>query len=63
LIKQKPGFSRKMFWTLEIPFKTGFTVYEDCQLQREEVVKILSGWLDPCMKLPIKHEFIKTGIE
>jgi hypothetical protein len=26
LIKWKPGFSRKMFWTLEIPFKTGFTV-------------------------------------
>jgi hypothetical protein len=22
----KPGFSGKMFWTLEIPFKTGFTV-------------------------------------
>jgi len=27
LIKQKPGFSGKMFWFLEIPFKTGFTVY------------------------------------
>jgi hypothetical protein len=27
LIKRKPGFSGKMFWTLEIPFKTGFTVY------------------------------------
>jgi hypothetical protein len=26
LIKRKPGFSGKMFWTLEIPFKTGFTV-------------------------------------
>jgi len=26
LIKQKPGFSGKMFWSLEIPFKTGFTV-------------------------------------
>jgi hypothetical protein len=25
LIKQKPGFSGKIFWTLEIPFKTGFT--------------------------------------
>ena len=27
LIKRKPGFSEKMFWSLEIPFKTGFTVY------------------------------------
>jgi hypothetical protein len=27
LIKQKPGFSGKMFWTLEVPFKTGFTVF------------------------------------
>jgi hypothetical protein len=26
LIKRKPGFSGKMFWSLEIPFKTGFTV-------------------------------------
>jgi hypothetical protein len=26
LIKWEPGFSGKMFWTLEIPFKTGFTV-------------------------------------
>jgi len=26
LIKRKPGFSGKMFWPLEIPFKTGFTV-------------------------------------
>jgi hypothetical protein len=25
-IKQKPGFRRKLFWTLEILFKTGFTV-------------------------------------
>jgi hypothetical protein len=22
----EPGFSRKVFWTLEIPFKTSFTV-------------------------------------
>jgi len=28
LIKQKPGFSGKTFWSLEIPFKTGFTVLE-----------------------------------
>jgi len=28
LIKQKPGFSGKMFWSLEIPFKTGFTVHK-----------------------------------
>jgi hypothetical protein len=27
LIKQKPGYSRKMFWTLEFPFKTGFTAF------------------------------------
>jgi len=27
LIKRKPGFSGKIFWSLEIPFKTGFTVY------------------------------------
>jgi hypothetical protein len=27
LIKRKPGFSGKMFWSLEIPFKTGFTVF------------------------------------
>jgi len=27
LIKRKPGFSGKMFWCLEIPFKTGFTVF------------------------------------
>jgi len=26
LIKRKPGFSGKMLWSLEIPFKTGFTV-------------------------------------
>jgi len=26
LIKRKPGFSGKIFWSLEIPFKTGFTV-------------------------------------
>jgi len=26
LIKRKLGFSGKMFWSLEIPFKTGFTV-------------------------------------
>jgi hypothetical protein len=26
LIKGKPVFSGKIFWTLEIPFKTGFTV-------------------------------------
>jgi hypothetical protein len=26
IIKRKPGFSRKRFWTLEISFKTGFTV-------------------------------------
>jgi len=25
LIKRKPGFSGKMFWSLQIPFKTGFT--------------------------------------
>jgi hypothetical protein len=31
LIKQKPGFSGKMFWTLEIPFKTGFTVLANIQ--------------------------------
>jgi hypothetical protein len=28
LIKRKPGFSGKIFWSLEIPFKTGFTVVE-----------------------------------
>ena len=28
LIKWKPGFSGKIFWSLEIPFKTGFTVYD-----------------------------------
>jgi hypothetical protein len=27
LIKWKPGFSGKMFWTFEISFKSGFTVY------------------------------------
>ena len=27
MIKRKPGFSGKMFWSLEIPFNTGFTVY------------------------------------
>jgi hypothetical protein len=26
LIRWKPGFSGKMFWTLEIPFKTSFAV-------------------------------------
>jgi hypothetical protein len=26
LIKRKPGFSGKMLWSLEIPFKTGFTI-------------------------------------
>jgi len=26
LIKRKTGFSGKKFWSLEIPFKTGFTV-------------------------------------
>jgi len=28
LIKRKPGFSGKMFWSLDIPFKTGFTVFQ-----------------------------------
>jgi len=28
LIKRKPGFSGKMFWSLEIPFKTGFTLFK-----------------------------------
>jgi len=28
LIKRKPGFNGKMFWSLEIPFKTGFTVFK-----------------------------------
>jgi len=28
LIRRKPGFSGKMFWSLEIPFKTGFTVHK-----------------------------------
>jgi hypothetical protein len=28
VINRKPGFSRKMFLTLEIPFKTGFTVLD-----------------------------------
>jgi hypothetical protein len=27
VIKRKPGFSGKMFWTLDIPFKTGFIVF------------------------------------
>jgi hypothetical protein len=26
LIKRKPGFSGKMFWSLEVPFKIGFAV-------------------------------------
>jgi hypothetical protein len=26
LIKLKPGFSEKLFWSLEVPFKTDFTV-------------------------------------
>jgi hypothetical protein len=29
LIKPKPGFSGKMFWILEIPLKTGFTVFKN----------------------------------
>jgi hypothetical protein len=27
LIKRKPGFIGKLFWCIEIPFKTGFTVF------------------------------------
>jgi hypothetical protein len=34
-IKEKPGFSRKMFWTPEIPFKTGFTVLIRMDLLKE----------------------------
>jgi len=33
LIKRKPAFSRKMFWSLEIPFKTGFTVFEQKKMK------------------------------
>jgi hypothetical protein len=35
LIKWKPGFSGKMFWTLEIPFKTGSTSSVEKSLVQE----------------------------
>jgi hypothetical protein len=39
LIKRKPGFSGKIFWTLEIPFKTSFTVYRTAQKKIVGVIK------------------------
>ena len=36
MIKRKPGFSGKMFWSLEIPFKTGFTVCDEYRVLVEK---------------------------
>jgi len=44
LIKLKPGFSGKMFWSLEIPFKTGFTVYRN-EMKGETGLCIFSNGL------------------
>jgi hypothetical protein len=40
LIKRKPGFSGKMFWTLEIPFKTGFTVLSVLAITQYEELNV-----------------------
>jgi hypothetical protein len=42
---------------------TDFITYKDCQLQREEAVKIISGWMGLCLKVYIEHELVKTGVE
>jgi hypothetical protein len=34
----KPGFSGKMFWSLEIPFMTGFTVFETRVAQTTKLI-------------------------
>jgi hypothetical protein len=39
VIKWKPGFSGKMFWTLEIPFKTGFTVFPTVKEIQYRIIK------------------------
>jgi hypothetical protein len=40
LINWKPGFSGKMFWTLEIPFTTGFTVFK---IKRKKLFSLLGA--------------------
>jgi len=37
LIKRKPGFSGNMFWSLKIPFKTGFTVLTQTAAGKSQV--------------------------
>ena len=41
MIKRNPGFSGKMFWSLDIPFKTGFTVYIYQHVQISEIKSIV----------------------
>jgi len=56
LIKLKPGFSGKMFWSLEIPFKTGFTIYiydhEHALVAESEwstLVILKAQWIGSCV--------------
>jgi hypothetical protein len=49
LIKRKPGFSKKIFWNLEIPFKIGFTVF-DCVAMCGAFVQTLGGGSSEAVK-------------
>jgi hypothetical protein len=54
LIKGKPGFSGKMFWTLDIPFKTGFTVIAYTILAENSVGQIQLGSLEVDGRMMLK---------
>jgi hypothetical protein len=45
LIKRKPGFSGKMFWPLEMPFKTGFTAVIEEAVKQEITIKMSHFYL------------------
>jgi hypothetical protein len=51
LIKRKLGFSGKIFWSLEIPFKTGFTVLYTIEQQ----TILASKTLQPLSTLVMHH--------
>jgi hypothetical protein len=41
LLAPIPGFSGKIFWTLEIPFKTGFAVINELDVSMKYICHIL----------------------
>jgi hypothetical protein len=46
LINRKPGFRGKIFWSLEIPFKTGFTVLIKNKKHSEHTLTRLGGAIE-----------------